>query len=183
MCKALSAGPEVAGVCALVMAGPVPSPPPGHSWESLMGMALDEARKGQGLGEVPVGAVLVGGDGRILARAHNEPVALHDPTAHAEVLALRRGGQALGNYRLKDAVLVVTLEPCLMCTGALVHSRVAGVVFGAADVRAGAVVSCCDGLAHAFLNHRVWHMGGVRSEECAALLLDFFRAGGEGRQI
>lgn len=140
-----------------------------------MDMALDQARKGQALGEVPVGAVLVGQDGRILACTHNEPVTLHDPTAHAEVLALRRGGAALGNYRLNKAVLVVTLEPCLMCTGALVHSRVAGVVYGAADPRAGAVISCCDGLAHSFLNHTVWHMGGVRSEECAALLLDFFR--------
>lgn len=159
----------------LATAGPVPTPPPGHSWESLMGMALDEARKALALGEVPVGAVLVGHDGGILARAHNEPVTLHDPTAHAEILALRRGGQELGNYRLNKAVLVVTLEPCLMCTGALVHSRVAGVVFGAADARAGAIVSCCDGLAHSFLNHYVWHMGGVRSGECAALLLDFFR--------
>ena len=159
----------------IATAGPVPPPPPGQCWEGLMDRALEEAHKGQALGEVPVGAVLVGGDGRILATAHNEPVALHDPTAHAEVLALRRGGQALGNYRLNNAVLVVTLEPCLMCAGALVHSRVAGVVFGAADPRAGAVISCCDGLAQPFLNHRVWHMGGVRSEACAALLLDFFR--------
>lgn len=164
-----------ARVRALATAGPVPTPPLGHTWESLMDLALDEARMGAALGEVPVGAVLVGSDGTILARAHNEPVRLHDPTAHAEVLALRRGGQALGNYRLRHAVLVVTLEPCLMCTGALVHSRVAGVVYGAADVRAGAVTSCCEGLAHSFLNHTVWHMGGVRSDACAALLRDFFR--------
>ena len=140
-----------------------------------MGLALEQARKAAAHGEVPVGAVLVGADGSVLARAHNEPIAQSDPTAHAEILALRRGGAALANYRLGGAVLVVTLEPCLMCTGALAHSRVAGLVYGAADARAGAVTSCCDGLDAPFLNHKVWHMGGVRSDECAALLVDFFR--------
>lgn len=159
---------------ARVPAGPVPVPPPGRTWEGLMDMALEEARRAAALGEVPVGAVVVGGDGRMLARAHNAPVALADPTAHAEILALRRAGTAAGNYRLDGAVLVATLEPCLMCAGALAHSRVAGLVYGAADAKAGAVVSCCEGLASGFLNHRVWHMGGVRAEECAALLRRFF---------
>ena len=158
-------------------AGPVPSAPPGHSWESLMGLALTEARRGLALGEVPVGAVLVAADGQILARAHNEPVRLHDPTAHAEILALRRGGEALGNYRLNTTVLVVTLEPCLMCVGALAHSRVAGVVYGAADAQAGAVMSRCEGLDNPFLNHKVWHMGGICAEQCAALLTEFFARG------
>lgn len=140
-----------------------------------MDMALEEARQAQAQGEVPVGAVVAAADGRILARAHNAPAALADPTAHAEILALRRAGAALGNYRLDGAVLAATLEPCLMCAGALVHSRVAGLVYGAADAKAGAVISRCEGLAHSFLNHNVWHMGGVRGNECAALLRRFFR--------
>lgn len=157
--------------------GPVPPPPPGHTWEGLMALALEEARLAEREGEVPVGAVVVAADGRILSRAHNAPIRLNDPTAHAEILALRAAGEASGNYRLNDAVLVVTLEPCLMCTGAIVHSRLAGLVYGAADARAGAVTSCCDGLEHSFLNHHVWHMGGVRAEECAALLRAFFQRG------
>lgn len=155
-------------------AGPVPSPPPGHTWESLMGLALEEARMAAGNAEIPVGAVLAAPDGRILSRAHNAPIALHDPTAHAEILALRKAAALTRNYRLGGTVLVVTLEPCFMCTGALVHSRVAGVVYGAADARAGAVASCCDGLDQPFHNHAVWHMGGVRAAECAALLRGFF---------
>ena len=98
-----------------------------------MRLALDEARQAAREGEVPVGAVLVAADGRLLARAHNRPVALHDPTAHAEILALRAAGAASGNYRLGGGVLVVTLEPCAMCAAALVHARLAGVVYGAAD--------------------------------------------------
>ena len=140
-----------------------------------MALALEEARLAAREGEVPVGAVVAAADGHILARAHNAPISLNDPTAHAEILALRAAGNACGNYRLSGAVLVVTLEPCLMCTGALVHSRLAGVVYGAADARAGAVASCCDGLEHSFLNHQVWHMGGIRAAECAALLRDFFQ--------
>ncbi len=154
--------------------GPVPDAPCGHSWHSLMGMALEEAAKGEKHGEIPVGAVLVSVTGKILARAHNASLSQHDPSAHAEIMVLRQGGAALANYRLNDCILVVTLEPCLMCTGALVHSRVAGLVYGAADRRAGAVHSCCEGLDYSFLNHKVWHMGGVRGEECAALLHAFF---------
>ena len=139
-----------------------------------MRLALDEARQAAREDEVPVGAVLVAADGRLLARAHNRPVALHDPTAHAEVLALRAAGAALGNYRLGGCVLVVTLEPCAMCAAALVHARLAGVVYGAADHLAGAVSSCAELLDAPFFNHRVWHMGGICSAACAAALRDFF---------
>lgn len=153
----------------------MPPPPAGHTWEGLMRLALGLARQGAAAGEVPVGALVAHNDGRLLGQAHNACIARNDPTAHAEVLALRRAGEALGNYRLHDCVLVVTLEPCLMCAGALAHARVQGVAYGAPDPRAGAVTSCCEGLELGFLNHRVWHMGGVLHEECAALLREFFR--------
>ena len=128
-----------------------------------MRLALDEARQAAREDEVPVGAVLVAADGRLLARAHNRPVALHDPTAHAEILALRAAGAASGNYRLGGGVLVVTLEPCAMCAAALVHARLAG-----------AVTSCTETLDQPFFNHRVWHMGGVLARESVDLLQDFF---------
>ena len=128
-----------------------------------MHLALDKARQAAREDEVPVGAVLVAADGRLLARAHNRPVALHDPTAHAEILALRAAGAASGNYRLGGGVLVVTLEPCAMCAAALVHARLAGVVYGATET-----------LDQPFFNHRVWHMGGVLARESVALLQDFF---------
>ena len=156
------------------LAGPVPSPPAGQSWEGLMRLALEQARAGEAQGEVPVGAVLAGCDGTILASAHNACLALNDPTAHAEILALRLAAGRLGNYRLSGTVLIVSLEPCLMCAGALMHARVDGVVYGAADPLAGAVSSCLETFALPFRNHTVWHMGGVASEECAALLQDFF---------
>lgn len=139
-----------------------------------MGEALHEARLALDTGEVPVGAVLVAPDGRIIGRGHNSPLALSDPTAHAEIAALRRGAAENRNYRLENTVLVVTLEPCLMCVGAMVHARIAGLVYGAADTAAGAVASRLDGLELPFLNHRVWFAGGVREQECAALLHSFF---------
>lgn len=166
--------PSVREVQAIDCCGPVPPPPHGHSWESLMDMALVQARQAAEQGEVPVGAVLAHPDGRILAQAHNCPLATHDPTAHAEILALRQAGARLQNYRLEQCVLVVTLEPCLMCTGALVHARLGGLVFGAADPKAGAVISCLDGLAQYFHNHTLWHMGGIHSRQCAELLQTFF---------
>ena len=155
-------------------AGPLTPPPPGHSWQGLMRMALEEARASGAAGEVPVGAVVVAPDGRILACCGNAPVRGNDPTAHAEVLALRAAGAALGNYRLNGCVLVVTLEPCAMCAAALIHARVAGLVYGAADALAGAVVSRAEYFDAQCANHRVWHMGGVLAEPCAALLHDFF---------
>lgn len=155
----------------------IPPPPPGWAnWEAVMDEALAEARRARDAGEVPVGAVLLSGHGELLARAGNAVEGLGDPTAHAEILALREACRAAGNYRLEGAVLVVTLEPCLMCAGAFAHARLAGVVYGAADRNAGAVSSRFEALDEPFLNHRVWHMGGVREQECAVLLRDFFLA-------
>lgn len=141
-----------------------------------MDLALKEAALAADQGEVPVGALVVHADGHLLARAHNTPLSRHDPTAHAEILALRQAGENLGNYRLNDCILVVTLEPCAMCAAALVHARVAGLVFGAADAVAGAVLSCDEVLSRPYFNHRVWHMGGIRAEACAAPLHAFFAA-------
>lgn len=162
------------GVRVFAPAGPVPSAPPGHSWESLMGRALECAKIAASAGEIPVGAVLVSPDGRVLAEEGNAPVALRDPTAHAEIQVLRRAGPAFGNYRLGGCVLVVTLEPCAMCAAACIHARLAGVVYGAADPQAGAVVSRAEYFDAQSANHSLWHMGGIRAEECAALLRDFF---------
>ena len=142
-----------------------------------MTRALKQAWRAGHEGEAPVGAVVVEmATGRILAEARNAPIALHDPTAHAEILALRQAGQALGNYRLNGTILAVTLEPCLMCLGAMVHARIGGLVFGARDAKAGAVVSTLDGLALPFLNHRFPVMEGVLAEECGGTLTRFFAA-------
>jgi tRNA(adenine34) deaminase len=135
--------------------------------------ALAEAERGGAAGEVPIGAVVVV-DGRIVGRAHNAPVALCDPTAHAEVLALREAAEKAGNYRLPGATLYVTLEPCAMCCGALVNARIAAVVYGARDPKAGAVESLFRLLADSRLNHRVDAVGGVLAADSAALLRGFF---------
>jgi len=156
--------------------GASPPPPPGWTWDALMDRALCLARSNLARGEAPVGALVVADDGRLVGEAANAPVGRRDPTAHAEVLALRAAGSALGTYRLHGCVLVVTLEPCLMCAGALVHARVDGVVYGALDDKAGAVVSRLHGLDVPWQNHRPWHMGGVRAQACADLLRDFFAA-------
>jgi tRNA(adenine34) deaminase len=138
-------------------------------------LALVEARRAADAGEVPIGAVVVL-DGRVIARAHNAPITLRDPTAHAEVLALRAAARETGNYRLERTIVYTTVEPCLMCCGALVHARVARLVYGAADPKAGAAASLYRILDDGRLNHRVEVTAGVRSEECAALLTEFFRA-------
>jgi tRNA(adenine34) deaminase len=135
--------------------------------------ALAEAERGGAAGEVPIGAVVVI-DGSIVGRAHNAPVARRDPTAHAEVLALREAAEKAGNYRLPGATLYVTLEPCAMCCGALVNARIASVVYGARDPKAGAVESLFRLLDDARLNHRVDAVGGVLAEASAALLRGFF---------
>ncbi|MDO9631357.1 MAG: tRNA adenosine(34) deaminase TadA [Humidesulfovibrio sp.] len=154
-----------------------PELPPGHeSWRALMSLAFDEACIAAREDEAPVGAVLIAADGNVLARAHNRNITLHDPTAHAEVLCLREAGQKLGNHRLNGSILAVTLEPCLMCVGALVHARVAGIVFAAKDPKAGALVSNLDACALPFLNHRPWVLQGVLAEDCGALLKRFFLA-------
>jgi tRNA(adenine34) deaminase len=142
--------------------------------EIWMHRALNLARKAEEAGEVPVGAVLVK-DGICIAEGWNCPIASNDPTAHAEITAIRAGGLALGNYRLVDTTLYVTLEPCAMCMGAIVHARIRRLVFGASDPERGAVCSALPLAEMAFLNHRVEYSSGVLSVECAAQLKNFFR--------
>jgi tRNA(adenine34) deaminase len=139
----------------------------------FMQLALEEAQRAQARGEVPVGAVLVMND-TVIAKGGNAPIELHDPSAHAEMLALRAAGRRLQNYRLDDTVLYVTLEPCLMCAAAIVHARVRRVVFGAFDPKAGAAGGMMDAFALKGLNHRVDVFGGVLEQECRALLSGFF---------
>jgi tRNA(adenine34) deaminase len=141
-----------------------------------MQAAIHEARLALEHDDVPVGAVLVDGEGRVIGRGHNEREHLQDPTAHAEILALQEGAQVLGHWRLLDTTLFVTLEPCAMCAGAIVLARVPRVVYGTADPKAGAAGSVLDVLAEPRLNHRPEVVGGVLAEECAALLVDFFAA-------
>lgn len=143
--------------------------------ETFMRRALALAREAALLGEVPVGAVVVR-DGEIVGEGFNRPIIARDPTAHAEVVALRDAAQRLGNYRLVDCDLYVTLEPCLMCCGALVHARVREVVYGTTEPKAGSVESRLNALALPHLNYRVAARGGVLAEECAQLLSEFFRA-------
>jgi tRNA(adenine34) deaminase len=140
----------------------------------FMTAALEQARLAREAGEVPVGAVLVM-DGCIVSRAYNQPIGAVDPTAHAEVLALREAARAVGNYRLTEAVVYVTVEPCLMCVGALLHARVREVVYGAAEPKTGALVSTVRALDTPGLNHRFAVAGGVCEAECRALMQEFFR--------
>ncbi len=141
-----------------------------------MQAALAEARKAVAEGEVPVGAVLADiHSGRIVSKGRNQCIGLNDPSAHAEIIALRRAGRIRKNYRLQDTVLVVTLEPCLMCLGAIVQARVAGLVFGARDPRAGALFSRHDILDFAWIHSKFWIVEGVLEHECLDLLQDFFR--------
>lgn len=142
-----------------------------------MGLALDEARQAPATGDVPVGAVVLGPDGTVLGTGRNEREAHGDPTAHAEVLALRGAARRLGGWRLTGCTLVVTLEPCTMCAGALVLARVDRVVYGAVDEKAGAVGSLWDVVRDRRLNHRPEVISAVRAQECAELLVSFFREG------
>ena len=139
-----------------------------------MRAALEQARLALAAGEVPIGAVVVIGD-QIVARAYNQPIHATDPTAHAEVLALRQAARAIGNYRLTDAVVYVTLEPCLMCVGARVHARVRELVFGSAEPKTGALVSATRALETPGLNHRFPFRSGVLEQECRGLIQEFFR--------
>ncbi|MFP5222133.1 MAG: tRNA adenosine(34) deaminase TadA [Acidobacteriota bacterium] len=151
-------------------------PPPGwSSWRLVMTRALKQAWLAGRRGEAPVGAVVIeAATGRVLAEACNGPIGASDPTAHAEILALRQASAAIGNYRLNGAILAVTLEPCLMCLGAMVHARIGGLVIGAPDPKAGAVFSRMDGLALPFLNHRFPVLSGILAGECGATLTRFF---------
>jgi tRNA(adenine34) deaminase len=141
-----------------------------HDW---MGEALALARAAGARGEVPVGAVVVR-DGAVIGRGGNAPIAASDPTAHAEIAALRDAGRALGNYRLPGCELYVTLEPCAMCAGAIMHARLARLVFGARDPKTGACGSVVDLFAEPRLNHHTTVTGDVRADECGALLSGFF---------
>ncbi|MFB7247881.1 tRNA adenosine(34) deaminase TadA [Streptomyces populi] len=155
---------------------PRPPDPVRDRWRAPMRLALDEARLAVRGGDVPVGAVVLSPDGTtVLAAGHNEREATGDPTAHAEVLALRRAAARLGEWRLSGCTLVVTLEPCTMCAGALVQSRVERVVYGARDEKAGATGSVWDVVRDRRLNHRPEVIEGVLANDCAALLTDFFR--------
>jgi tRNA(adenine34) deaminase len=140
-----------------------------------MGLALEQARLAGTAGEVPVGAVVVR-DGQVVGAAHNTPLSASDPTAHAEILALRQAASALGNYRLEDCELYVTLEPCAMCSGAMLHARLRRVVFGAADPKTGAAGSVVNLFAEPRLNHQTQVQGGVLADACGELLADFFKA-------
>ncbi|PRY71748.1 tRNA adenosine(34) deaminase TadA [Halomonas ventosae] len=147
-----------------------------RSDEFYMHRALDEARRGLSAGEVPVGAVVVDAAGEIVGAGFNAPVGAHDPSAHAEIRALRDAGERLGNYRLDGCTLYVTLEPCLMCTGAIIHARLARVVYGAAEPRSGMAESKANLFAQPWYNHRVSVEGGVLAGRAARLLRDFFAA-------
>ena len=142
---------------------------------AFMQIAFDLAREGGSAGEVPVGAVVVR-EGEIVGRGFNAPISRHDPTAHAEILALRDAAGALGNYRLPGCTLYVTLEPCVMCSGAIMHARVARVVYGARDPKTGACGSVVDLFSESRLNFHAEVTGGVMAEECGKLLSDFFAA-------
>jgi len=147
---------------------------PPASDADFMRQALTLARRAAQSGEVPVGALVVR-DGVVIGQGHNRPIVTHDPSAHAEIVALREAGISTGDYRLSGCTLYVTLEPCIMCASATVHARLARVVFGAWDPKAGAAGSITDIYSMAQLNHRVDVFGGVLAEECATLLADFFR--------
>lgn len=158
---------------------------PESSDEFFMREALAQAKLGWAAGEVPVGAVVVK-DGVIIARGYNQPISKHDPTAHAEVVALRAAAEVLGNYRLPGCELYVTLEPCVMCSGAMMHARLSRIVFGAHDFKTGACGSTLDLFKEEKLNHHATVVSGVLAEECVQLLKDFFaerrRAAVESRE-
>ena len=141
--------------------------------QDFMQLALQEAQRAWSLGEVPVGAVVVK-DGVVIATGCNQPIGQHDPTAHAEIVALRAAADKLGNYRLPGCELYVTLEPCVMCSGAMMHARLARVVYGAQDPKTGACGSVLDLFAHEKLNHHTEVVGGVLADEASAMLKAFF---------
>ena len=142
----------------------------------LMSAALEEARKGFAKGEVPVGAVVADSNGEIVARAHNQPISLRDPTAHAEILALRKAGACFRNYRMEGGVLVVTIEPCLMCMGAALHARISRLVFGAFDPKWGAAGSLYDLTKDTRLNHGIEVTSGIMEGQCIRLMQEFFQS-------
>ncbi len=141
--------------------------------ELWMREALSEAAKAAAEGEVPVGAVVLL-NGKIVGRGHNSPIQLHDPTAHAEIVALRQAARNVANYRLPGSILIATIEPCVMCIGAMIQARVEALIYGAADSKAGAVASCYQLADNNQLNHRIQVTSGILEEECGAMLKSFF---------
>jgi tRNA(adenine34) deaminase len=148
---------------------------------AFMQIALDQARQAARMGEVPVGAALVHGE-ILLAAAANRPIATNDPTAHAEILAIREAAENIGNYRLVETTLYVTLEPCIMCMGAILHARIQRLVFGALDPKTGAAQSRYTIGLDGLLNHRLEITGGVLSDECSRVLKEFFKERRAGRE-
>ncbi len=140
----------------------------------FMRLALEQAQLAKASGEVPVGAVLVSND-QVIAAGHNQPITQNDPSGHAEILALRAAGQNLGNYRLPDTTLYVTLEPCMMCSGAIMHARVSRLVYGARDPKTGCVHSVLNLFDNQQLNHHTIVQGGILENQCAQVLKDFFK--------
>lgn len=151
------------------------------SHQHWMALALEQAQLALKENEVPVGAVLVHND-QLIAAAHNQPLGHHDPSAHAEIQVLRKAAQVLQNYRLNDCTLYVTLEPCMMCVGAMVHARVSRVVFGAFDPKTGVMESVDELQRRPYLNHQIAVTGGVMADECASLLQQFFKARRDARK-
>lgn len=141
----------------------------------FMRAALEQARLARDRGEVPVGAIVVL-DGMVIGRGYNQPIGATDPTAHAEIVAIRGAAAAIGNYRLTGALLYVTIEPCQMCVGAMVHARIARLIYGTPEPKAGAVESAMRALEHPSLNHRVEATGGVLAAECRELMQSFFQS-------
>ena len=150
--------------------------------EQFMDLALAEAKKAEASGEVPVGAVIVS-DGIVIAKSFNRPLSLNDPTAHAEIGALRDACREQGNYRLSNATMYSTVEPCMMCAGAMIHARLARLVFGTPDAKAGSAGSIYNVLTDPRLNHRVEVISGIREDECASLLRDFFQRRRSGQSL
>jgi tRNA(adenine34) deaminase len=146
----------------------------GKNDRDWMQLALEQAQLAAVQGEVPVGAVLVDENNQLLASGHNQPISSHDPTAHAEIVTLRRAAENLNNYRLINSTLYVTLEPCVMCVGAMIHARVKRLVYGAVEYKTGAIESACRLLETTRFNHSIDVSSGVLQEQCAAILSDFF---------
>lgn len=140
-----------------------------------MQRAINLAKQAQSCNEVPVGALIISKEGKVLAEAYNSPIALNDPTAHAELLAIRQAANVINNYRLTDTIMFVTLEPCLMCAGALIWARIKMLYFGAYDKKAGAFGSVIDINTLKGINHRILTKGGILQQECAEILKDFFK--------
>lgn len=142
--------------------------------EMWMSIALEQAEKAAQLNEVPVGAVLVDEHNQLLAKGHNQPIVSHDPTAHAEISVLREAGRKQGNYRLLDTTLYVTVEPCVMCVGAMIHARVKRLVYGAEEYKTGAIRSSCQLLDNTPFNHQIQVTSGILASDCSTILSHFF---------